>query len=79
MIGFAYNDGNNGSIELYPTIDEAVDAAEIMWGHLSENDKRRYTAKDMGGFFFVCEMDGDDFGVMIRDFAEEIEGAQEDE
>ena len=72
MIGFAYNDGNNGSIELYQTIDEAVDAAEVMWDHLTENDKRRYTDKAQGAYFCVCEMDGEELGICIKDFTKEV-------
>lgn len=71
--GFAYNDGNNGSIEVYQTIDEAVDAAEVMWDHLTKNDKRRYTNKAQGACFFVCEMDGEELGICVKDFAEELE------
>lgn len=68
-----YNDGNNGSIEVYQTIDEAVDAAEVMWDHLTKNDKRRYTNKAQGACFFVCEMDGEELGICVKDFAEELE------
>lgn len=67
---FAYNDGNNGSIEVYQTIDEAIDAAEVMWGHLSKNDKRRYTDRSQGAYFYVCEIDGEELGICVKDFAE---------
>lgn len=66
---FEYNDGNAGNIEIYQSINEALDAAEIMWYHLSKNDKRRYTDESQGACFCVCEMDGEELGICLKDYS----------
>lgn len=69
---FEYNDGNAGNIEIYQSINEALDAAEVMWDHLSKNDKRRYTDESQGACFCVCEMDGEELGICLKDFTNEV-------
>lgn len=69
---FEYNDGNAGYTEIYQSINEALDAAEVMWDHLSKNDKRRYTDESQGACFCVCEMDGEELGICVKDFANEV-------
>lgn len=70
MYCFAYNDGNVGDIIETETLDEAMDMAETMWDHLSDNDKARYTNKQAGGMFLVSEMEDGCMGRTIRDYSE---------
>lgn len=50
---FGYSDGNTGRETAYSTLQEALDAMEIMWNHLSINDRKRYLDGNKGAFFCV--------------------------
>lgn len=72
--------GHDGSEEGFDTLQEAIDAADDTWYHLTKREKAEYSKP--GCYFMVIEggiSEGGDFGTIIRDFTEEEEEDRIDE
>ena len=66
--------GHDGSEEGFDTLQEAIDAADDTWYHLTKREKAEYSKP--GCYFMVIEggiSEDGDFGTIIRDFTEEEE------
>lgn len=61
------SNGNAGSVEGYDTEEEAVEAAERDWDHMSDGDKARYSDRHTGACFIVTDPEGR----IVRDLAED--------
>lgn len=75
---FVRMNGNNGSEEGFDTLQEAIDAADDAWYHLTKREKAEYSKP--GSFFMVIEgaiSEGGDIGNVVRDFTEEEERIDE--
>lgn len=74
MYIFGYYDGNTGRETAFDTLQEALDAMEDMWNHLSVNDRKRYLGHKDGQYFCVFKgtPDCDDW-ISICDILDEID------
>lgn len=71
---FGYSDGNTGRETAYGTLQEALDAMESMWNHLSVNDRKRYLGCANGQYVCVFRghLDTDDW-IEICNIHDEID------
>lgn len=70
--------GHDGSEEGFDTLQEAIDAADDTWYHLTKREKAEYSKP--GCYFMVIEggiSEDGDFGNVVRDFTEEEEEKEE--
>lgn len=75
---FGRFDGNNGEGQGFPTREEAEAEAEMIWDHLTSEEREAYS--EPGCYFMVIEgeiSEGGDIGKVLRDFTEDI-GEDED-
>lgn len=66
---FEYSNGNVGEVLDFDSAEAAVKAAEYMWYHLTQRERIRYTDREYGGVFIVCDPEGR----IIRDWSPETE------
>ena len=58
--------GNCGDGYEYETVEEALDAADYKWSHLTRRERRTYITHDQGAVFVVCDPEGR----CVKDFTE---------
>lgn len=66
---FEMCNGNAGRVEHFMTEEEAIEAAEIKWSHLTPRERVAYTDRSRRGIFQVY----DDDGHIYRDWKDEAD------